>query len=164
MAGNKAAFLDRDGTLIHDVPYLGDPDCVKLVDDVVPCLKWLMAHGYLLIIVTNQSGIGRWRITLRQYKAVERRVLDLLAAKGVHITATYYCPHVPDAACPCRKPALGMFHRAERDWAVDLERSIMFGDKESDTIPGLLHNFRVPTNAPWGPWWPAATTLLPRAG
>jgi histidinol-phosphate phosphatase family protein len=153
VAENRAAFLDRDGTLIRDVPYLNDPTQVELLPGVVPALRNLIACGYLLIVVTNQSGIGRWRITKAQYTAVHRRMLDLLGQHGVYITGTYYCPHTPDAGCACRKPGPAMFERAARDFDIDLAESLMFGDKESDMVPCVGKCIRVPKDGSWATWY-----------
>jgi D-glycero-D-manno-heptose 1,7-bisphosphate phosphatase len=162
MAGHKAAFLDRDGTLIRDEGYIADPDLVQLLDGVVDGLVDLRRRGYLLIVVTNQSGIGNWQITKRQYDAVTRRMVDLLARHSITLTAIYHCPHTPRDACPCRKPAPGMFHRAVAEHGVDLTRSIMFGDKPSDVIAEVPHNVQVPKDASWRTWYAAATLALPR--
>jgi histidinol-phosphate phosphatase family protein len=150
---NKAAFLDRDGTLIVDVPYIRDPEQVRLLPGVVPALRNLIEQDYLLIIVTNQSGIGRWLMTKQQYLTVQRRVGDLLAAHGVYITATYYCPHTPDAGCACRKPGTAMFERAAREFDIDLSQSLMFGDKDSDMVPCVGTCIRVPKDASWAAWY-----------
>jgi histidinol-phosphate phosphatase family protein len=149
----RAAFLDRDGTLIRDVPYINDPTQVELLPGVVRALRNLIECGYLLIVVTNQSGIGRWRITKPQYVAVQRRMLDLLAQHGVYITATYYCPHTPDAGCACRKPGTELFERAAREFDIDLSQSLMFGDKESDMVPCVGTCIRVPKDASWAAWY-----------
>lgn len=159
--GMPAAFLDRDGTLIRDEGYLADPDRVQLLEGVVDGLTDLQRRGYALIIVTNQSGIGRWLITKRQYDAVTRRVLALLARHDIDIRAVYYCPHTPEDDCACRKPRLGLFNRAAREHCLDLARSIMIGDKPSDIIPGLARNIQVQTDASWRLWYAPATLLLP---
>lgn len=155
-----AAFLDRDGTLIRDVGYLADPDKVELLPGVVAALHDLRRRGYTLVIVTNQSGIGRWLITKPQYDAVTRRLLQILAARHVYIRATYFCPHTPWEDCGCRKPRPGMFHRAAREHDIDLASSVMFGDKESDAVPEVGLNIRVPQDGPWGLWYAAAATQL----
>lgn len=149
----KAAFLDRDGTLIRDVPYIRDPEQVRLLPGVTAALRNLIQNDYLLIVVTNQSGIGRWLLTKAQYTAVHRRMLDLLGAHGVYITAAYYCPHTPDAGCACRKPGTAMFERAAREFDIDLSQSIMFGDKESDMVSCVGERVRVPKDASWATWY-----------
>lgn len=151
---NKAAFLDRDGTLIKDVPYLNDPEKIEILPGVVDALKNLTARGYLLIIVTNQSGIGRGLITKQQYQAVTDRLLDLLVMQGVYITGVYHCPHRPEIDCACRKPKTKLFQRAADDFMLDLTKSVMFGDQMSDYIPGLEYCIKVPKDGSWAAWYP----------
>lgn len=145
----KAAFLDRDGTLIRDVGYISRPEDVELVPGVVPALRRLINLEFLLVVVTNQSGIGRWRITKPQYDAVHRRMADLLAVHDISIDKTYYCPHTPEMDCNCRKPRCGMFYRAANELDIDLRASIMFGDKESDMVPCVGRCVRIPKDGPW---------------
>lgn len=149
----KAAFLDRDGTLIRDVPYIRNPEQVQLLPGVVRALRNLIECDYLLIVITNQSGIGRWLLTKQQYLQVHRRMLDLLGAHGVYITAAYYCPHTPDAGCACRKPGTALFERAAREFDINLSQSIMFGDKESDMVPCVGECVRVPKDGSWAAWY-----------
>jgi D-glycero-D-manno-heptose 1,7-bisphosphate phosphatase len=124
-----AIFLDRDGTLMRDVDYCGDPHDVDLLPGVRESLRTLKERGYKLIVITNQSGIGRGFFNERQYKAVEA---ELDRQLGGVIDATYYCPHLPDDDCKCRKPSPEMILNAARDHHVDLARSFFVGDKGSD--------------------------------
>jgi D-glycero-D-manno-heptose 1,7-bisphosphate phosphatase len=159
----RAAFFDRDGTIIRDVGYANNPDDVVLLDGVVPVLQELMLRDYKIVVVTNQSGLGSWRITKAQFDAVQRRMLFLLSAYGVVVEKTYFCPHTPAMSCECRKPKCGMFYRAATELNIDLERSIMFGDKESDMVDCVGHCVRVPKNGAWGVFWPLPTLpLAPR--
>jgi D-glycero-D-manno-heptose 1,7-bisphosphate phosphatase len=146
---NVAAFLDRDGTLIKDVGYISNPDDVVLLDGVVDALKDLMAKDYKLVIVTNQSGIGRWLMTRHQYAQVQHRLSELLAVHGVNIDKTYFCPHTPEMKCPCRKPRCGLFYRAAAELDLDLDKCIMFGDKESDMVECVGRCIRVPKDGSW---------------
>ena len=158
----KAAFLDRDGTLIRDVGYISRPEDVELVPGVVPALRGLINLEFLLVVVTNQSGIGRWRITKPQYDAVHRRMADLLAVHDISIDKAYYCPHTPEMDCNCRKPRCGMFYRAANELDIDLRASIMFGDKESDMVPCVGRCVRIPKDGPWdSPAALVATAPLP---
>jgi D-glycero-D-manno-heptose 1,7-bisphosphate phosphatase len=97
-------------------------------------LKRLKSQGFKLIIITNQSGIGRGFFSLEQYRAVEAEILRQLGNDLVD--ATYFCPHLPDNGCDCRKPAAGMILQAAREHRVDLRRSFLIGDKESDARAG----------------------------
>jgi D-glycero-D-manno-heptose 1,7-bisphosphate phosphatase len=129
-----AVFLDRDGTLIEDRHYLRDPAGVTLLDGVPAALARLRAAGYLLVVITNQSGIARGLITSEQYAAVRDRLDQILADAGTPLDATYVCPHHPDMAgpCDCRKPGPGMFRQAARDLHIDLARSVLIGDRWRD--------------------------------
>ena len=144
MALKRAAvFLDKDGTLIDDVPYNVDPARVTLARGAVDALRALKMHGFLLIVVSNQAGVAMGRFPLQALAAVERRIQELLAPSGAAIDAFYYCPHLPQAAnvryairCLCRKPQPGLLRRAAREWAIDLTRSWLLGDILDDVEAG----------------------------
>jgi len=125
-----AVFLDRDGTIMRDVDYCGDPAEVEVFSGAAGALGRLKARGYKLIIVTNQSGIGRGYFSETEYRAVEKEFLRQLG-EGL-IDATYCCPDAPDANSPRRKPAPGMIFEAQRAHRLDLARSYFIGDKKSD--------------------------------
>lgn len=125
-----AVFLDRDGTLMEEVHYCRDPEQVRILPRVREGLARLKAAGFALVIVTNQSGIGRGRITVPEYEAVHARLLELLGPEW--IDATYFCPDEPAHATERRKPAPGMLLEAARDLRLDLTRSWLLGDKASD--------------------------------
>ncbi len=133
-ANSHAVFLDRDGTIMYDPDYCSDPKQVHVFGNVPAALRRLKAKGYKLIIITNQSGIGRGFFTLQQYRAVETEVLRQLGDDL--IDATYFCPDTPEQASQCRKPAPGMILQAARDHHVDLARSFFIGDKEIDAECG----------------------------
>lgn len=127
---SPAVFLDRDGTLMEDVDYCSDPNQVHLFEGVPEALRELRAEGYKLIIITNQSGIGRGFFTLEQYRAVEAEVLQQLGSDL--IDATYFCPHLPEQGCKCRKGSPELIFQAARVHDVDFARSFFIGDKKSD--------------------------------
>jgi D-glycero-D-manno-heptose 1,7-bisphosphate phosphatase len=131
-----AVFFDRDGTIMQDVNYCSDPKYVHVFADVADSLRKLKARGFKLIMITNQSGIGRGYFTRAQYDAVHREVLRQIGADL--IDATYVCPDPPGIESECRKPAPGMILRGAREHAIDLSRSIFIGDKEIDVHCG--HN------------------------
>jgi D-glycero-D-manno-heptose 1,7-bisphosphate phosphatase len=133
----KAAFLDRDGTIIVEKHYIADPDDVVLLDNAVAGLRALRDAGYQLVIVTNQSGIARGLYGTADYQAVQERLEEMLAREGIRIDAVYYCPHHPDftGPCECRKPGLGMYREAERNQGVDLRNSVFIGDRLKDVLP-----------------------------
>lgn len=130
----RAVFLDRDGTLVHDPGYLADPAAVQLLPGVSDALRRLEAAGWLRIVVTNQSGIGRGLITPGEFRAVERRIGELIEAEDASVTATYHCPHRPDEGCPCRKPGSALHRLAVAEHGVTLETSWWVGDRVSDII------------------------------
>jgi D-glycero-D-manno-heptose 1,7-bisphosphate phosphatase len=131
---SPAVFLDRDGTLMRDVDYCGDPNDVHVFPGAADALRKLKEAGYKLIIITNQSAIGRGYFTEGDYRAVEREVVRQLGENL--IDATYFCPHVPDGQCECRKPQPGMILQGARDHHLDLRQSFFIGDKQSDVECG----------------------------
>jgi len=126
------AFIDRDGTVIVEKEYLGDPEGVELLPGAVAGLRRLRELGYGLAMVTNQAGVGRGFYTEADVRAVNQRLAEQLAEHGVAFDGIYYCPHHPAAGCTCRKPAPGMIRQAQAEFAVDLARSIVIGDRKSD--------------------------------
>lgn len=137
MSPRRAAFLDRDGTIIEDVNYIARPDDVRLLPRADEAIRLLNEHGVAVVIITNQSGLARGLITPAGYEAVRRRVDDVLAASGAHLDATYYCPHYPDVsgACECRKPGTLLFDRAIADLGLDASASMFAGDRPRDVLP-----------------------------
>lgn len=133
----SAAFLDRDGTIIRDAGYVEDPSDVKLVPGAAEAVSLLNARGIPVVIVTNQSGIGRGYYTEEDFRAVQEEVERQLAMHGCAVDAVQHCPHAPDEPCGCRKPDLGM-HRAAADrLGVALEEALYVGDKVSDVLPAV---------------------------
>lgn len=135
-----AVFLDRDGTLMEEVEYCRDPEKVRLLPGVREGLAQLKAAGYRNVIITNQSGIGRGWIKEEEYHAVHTRLLELLG-EGL-IDATYYCPDAPEKATERRKPGCGMVLEAAQELSLDLEKSWLVGDKESDVRCALAAGVR----------------------
>ena len=127
---SPAVFIDRDGTIMQDCVYCSDPKKIKIFPGVPEALRRLKSNGFKLIIITNQSGIGRGLFTVEQYRAVEADVLRQLGDGS--IDATYFCPHVPGQYSTHRKPAPGMIVDATREHQIDLSRSFLIGDSEID--------------------------------
>jgi len=125
-----AVFLDRDGTLMRDVDYCGDPRKVEVFPQAAEALRRLKQKGYKLIVVTNQSGIGRGYFTEAEYRAVEAEFARQLG-DGL-IDASYHSPDLPTSNSVRRKPGPGMIFEAQRDYRLDLGRSFLIGDKASD--------------------------------
>jgi D,D-heptose 1,7-bisphosphate phosphatase len=129
---NKAIFLDRDGTIIYDKHYLSDPALVELLPGVADDLRLLKEEGFLLVLVSNQSGVARGRFSADDLKNVHFRLEFLLKEEGVVLAGAYHCVHAPNDNCTCRKPEIGMALMAEKDLEIDLRESYMVGDKPSD--------------------------------
>ena len=138
MSGRSVgAFLDRDGTIIHDANYIRDPDDVALLPGAAAAIARLNRSGVIVVVVTNQSGIARGWLSTDDYDAVRRRIDDLLAREGARIDATYVCPHFPEITgpCDCRKPALKLFRDAIADLGIDPKASVFIGDRWRDVAP-----------------------------
>ncbi|WP_394844301.1 HAD family hydrolase [Pendulispora brunnea] len=133
---HRALFLDRDGTIIVDTGYPRDPREVQLVEGAVPAMKAARDMGYVLVVVSNQSGVARGIVSNDQLASVHAKMAELLAAEGVVLDATYYCTHGPDDGCICRKPQPGLLLRAAEEHQLDLARSLLVGDKPSDVAAG----------------------------
>lgn len=139
--GRPALFLDRDGTLIELVDYLSEPDDVRLIDPAVAAVQAANAAGIAVVIVTNQSGIGRGYYGWPDFEAVQARLYALMAAAGAVIDSAYACPHPPPEAggpesSAYRKPAPGMILRACRDLHLDTAGSRIAGDTVADLAAG----------------------------
>jgi histidinol-phosphate phosphatase family protein len=134
-----AAFLDRDGTIIHDADYLRDPESVRLLPGAAAALKRLNDGRVPVIVVTNQSGIARGLMTVGDYERVRARLDELLGKEGARIDATYYCPHHPDytGPCDCRKPGALLYRRAAHEHHLDLASSVYIGDRWRDVAAAL---------------------------
>ena len=129
-------FIDRDDTIIHDVPYLADPSLVRLTPAAAEALAEIRRLGFGIVVISNQSGVGRGYFTEEQLKKVNDRMAELLAEGGATLDAIYYCPHKPDDNCNCRKPKTGMLEQACRDFDVDKAHSVMIGDLKGDVEMG----------------------------
>ncbi|MGE7413236.1 D-glycero-alpha-D-manno-heptose-1,7-bisphosphate 7-phosphatase [Methylobacterium tarhaniae] len=132
LASGPLVFLDRDGTLIVERHYLGDPAGVRLEDGVVEGLRHLRGASARLVVVTNQSGIARGYFTREAVAAVHAEIDRQLAREGLHLDGWYVCPHGPQEGCPCRKPAPGLVEAACRDRAWAAAGCFVIGDKASD--------------------------------
>jgi len=140
---NRAIFLDKDGTLIPDIPYNVDPDKISLSDNSIEGLRLLIGKGYMLIVVSNQSGIARGCFTELDFLKVVGRIEELLAAENIVLNGFYYCPHHPEGsapnyskACDCRKPMPGMLLKAARDYELELSQCWIIGDILNDVEAG----------------------------
>ena len=128
-----AAFIDRDGTLVEEVNFLSRVEDLDVFPYTAEALRLLKENGFLIVVVTNQSGIGRSIYREQDMQAVHDAIQEHLAGA---IDAFYFCPHLPEDGCRCRKPRLGMIYDAVSDLNSDLERSWMIGDKKLDVETG----------------------------
>lgn len=135
-AQRRAVFVDRDGTLMPDLHYLADPGAAEVARGVGDGLRLLHQHDYLIVCVTNQSGVGRGLFTEDTVHAIHRRLNDRLSGYRAHVDAFYYCPHTPEQNCECRKPGTALFLRAAEDWAIDFRTSAVIGDRAADIEAG----------------------------
>ncbi|MCU8034056.1 MULTISPECIES: D-glycero-beta-D-manno-heptose 1,7-bisphosphate 7-phosphatase [unclassified Shewanella] len=139
----KVVFLDRDGVINVEKNYLYKTEDFQFIDGTFEALKKFISQGYAIVIVTNQAGIGRGFYTEEQYYLLTQHYLDLLAIQDIHVAAVYYCPHHPLHGigiyltdCTCRKPHPGMLLKAKESLNIDMNKSLLFGDKISDIIAG----------------------------
>lgn len=128
----KAAFLDRDGVINKDDGYTHRIDQFEFLPGVIEALKKLQSQGFLLIIVTNQSGIGRGYYSDQDYQLLTQWYLEQLSQQSIKITEVFYCPHTPEDNCECRKPRPGLFNQAIEKYNINVDDSLMVGDKVSD--------------------------------
>ncbi|MBU7583987.1 MAG: HAD family hydrolase [Nostoc sp. TH1S01] len=140
-----AVFIDKDGTLIEDVPYNVDPQLMRLTTGAIEGLQLLSKAGYKLIIITNQSGVARGYFPESSLVAVEARLSEVLAEGNLLLDGFYYCPHHPNGVvseyaidCDCRKPKPGLILRAVVEHNIDLQNSWLIGDSLSDVEAGKL--------------------------
>ena len=129
---HKAIFLDRDGVINIDHGYVHKIENFEFVPGIFEALRHFRDLGYKLIIVTNQSGIGRGYYSEEDFWKLSNWMQERLMAEGIEITEIFHCPHHPDSGCGCRKPEPGMILEAIKKYDIDPERSWMIGDKPSD--------------------------------
>jgi D,D-heptose 1,7-bisphosphate phosphatase len=139
----RAVFLDKDGTLVEDVPYNVDPSRIRFTRRAIEGLRLIADQGYRLYVVSNQPGIALGRYAEGALETVERHMRKALHAHGVPLAGFYYCPHLPQGTvaryairCACRKPGSAMLERAAREHGIDLTRSWMVGDILDDVEAG----------------------------
>lgn len=130
----NAVFIDRDGTITHDIGYVHKIEDFKLLPNAIKGLKLL--KKYRLFIVTNQSGIGKGFFTLKDFFNYNKMVLAELNKNNIKIQKTYYCPHAPEDSCSCRKPKTKFLKGAEKEFSIDLNKSFVIGDKKADVELG----------------------------
>jgi len=135
----KALFLDRDGVINIEKDYLHKIEDFEFIDGIIELCHYYMHHNYLIVVVTNQSGIARGYYSEEDFNELTAWMIGSFYERGVEITHVYHCPHHPDISgeCSCRKPKPGMLFNAKKDYNIDLENSVLVGDKERDIEAGL---------------------------
>lgn len=133
----SVVFLDRDGTIIEDRHYLHSPDGVVLLPGAARAIARLNHAEVPVVLITNQSGLGRGYFTVEQYEAVHARMIELLALDGAKLDASYYCADSPEVKNSCRKPSARLFRKAIREHDLDMSRAIYIGDRWRDLAPML---------------------------
>jgi D-glycero-D-manno-heptose 1,7-bisphosphate phosphatase len=129
---SRALFLDRDGVINEDSGYLYKIDDFKFIDGIFEVLEDFKKRGYIFIVITNQSGIGRGYYTQKDFYRLTDWMVDEFKKRDIEIKRVYFCPHLPNDGCNCRKPKTGLFLKAKEEFDIDMENSVMIGDKDSD--------------------------------
>jgi D-glycero-D-manno-heptose 1,7-bisphosphate phosphatase len=129
---DRIIVLDRDGTLVVDRGYLDDPAGLEFEPYAAEALRCWSGNGYRLLVITNQSGVGRGFFPAERVEAMNARLQAMVAECGARLEAIYYCPHLPEAGCNCRKPALGLLRQAASELGFRPELAVVIGDKTSD--------------------------------
>lgn len=135
---NKALFLDRDGVIINYIPYLGKPEQVQLPSGAAQALFHWQKAGYLLIVITNQAGIGRGYFDHKDVEKVHSKIEEEYGKQGIKFTDIFLCPHHPEDECDCRKPSPSMLLAAANQYDISLEDSYFVGDAPSDIGAAIL--------------------------
>ena len=147
----KALFLDRDGTINEEVGFLYEVEKIKILEGVAEVIKKAKEKGYLIIVISNQSGIGRGYFESKDVEKINQRIKNILRRKGAKIDTFYFCPHSPEEGCSCRKPMPGLFLKAAEEWDIDLSFSLCVGDRvrdvEAGVRAGIKRNFLLLTGA-----------------
>jgi histidinol-phosphate phosphatase family protein len=148
---DRAVFLDRDGVLTRErQDYVKTPEELEILPGVYGPLREIRSLGFRIVVVTNQSVVGRGYATLEGMERIHEKFRHELEKHGCSVDAIYFCPHLPDQGCECRKPAPGLILKAAKELGIDTEKSWMIGDKEIDLEAAKragCHGIRVPTNS-----------------
>jgi len=134
--GNRAVFIDRDGTIAPDVNYCSRPEDFEIFEGTPQAIRLLNTSGFKTVVITNQSGIARGYFTEDSLSRIHRKMINELGKHGAGVDAIYYCPHHPDDGCNCRKPGTGLFQQAVKEHGIELEKSFMVGDTQTDIDAG----------------------------
>lgn len=139
---NKAVFIDRDGTIVKESGYITDIASLELLPNAAQAINEFHSLGFLVILVTNQSAVGRGYITAAKLDKIHKRLRELLWKSRSYLDAIYVCPHHPDEGCECRKPNPGLVRKAMRDHEIDSSKSYLIGDQRADIELGRREGIR----------------------
>ena len=131
-AGRRVVVLDRDGTIMIDRDYLDDPAQLEFLPQAAQGLRLLHERGHRLVVITNQSGVGRGRFSLARLQEINARFIAMVERAGARIAGLYYCPHRPDEDCACRKPRTKLLEDAAAELGFAAADAVVIGDKASD--------------------------------
>jgi D-glycero-D-manno-heptose 1,7-bisphosphate phosphatase len=131
-APDTVVVLDRDGTIVIDRGYLADSDGLEFMPGAPEALRWLWKRGFRLVVITNQSGVGRGLFSIEHVEAMNARLHAMVEGAGAKLTKIYFCPHTPEAGCACRKPNLALMEQAAAELNFNPRSSVVIGDKDSD--------------------------------
>ena len=134
--GERAVFLDRDGTIAKDVPYCSRVEDFDILDSVAQAIRLLNEQSFKVIVITNQSGIARGRFTQQTLALIHQRMQEELAEHGARVNGIFVCPHHPDEECECRKPKPALILQAAEEMGIELRLSYMVGDDAKDIEAG----------------------------
>lgn len=134
--GNRAVFIDRDGTINVNYGYINNPNDFKMYPGVAKGIKLLQENGFKIIVITNQSGIARGYFSEKSLEEIHEKMKKELSKEDAGVDAIYHCPHHPDEKCNCRKPNPGMLEKAIKDFDIDIENSFIIGDRMLDVEAG----------------------------
>lgn len=134
---DKVVFIDRDGVINIEKNYLYKIEDFEFIDGTFEALEYLQSLGYKLVIITNQSGIGRGYYTTEQYNTLTKWINEQFEDRNIFISGIYNCPHAPNTYCNCRKPKIGMIEEAAKILDIDYKNSWIIGDKDSDIKTGF---------------------------
>ena len=140
---NKALFLDRDGVINVDYGHVHEVKRFHFIDGIFELCKLFQKNQFLIIIITNQAGIGKGKYTEQDFLNLNEWMINQFRLNGIVISKTYYCPHTPEENCLCRKPNPGMFLEAIKEFDIDTDKSVLIGDKESDILAGKKAGIKV---------------------
>jgi len=132
MKKRKVFFVDRDGVINKEIGYLHDIDKFEFINGVLEAFEYILSRNYDIIVVTNQSGIGRGFYSEDNFLELNKWMVNFLKSKGINILDVLYCPHSPEDDCNCRKPKPGMFLDAKKKFNIEMDKSWSIGDKETD--------------------------------